>query len=77
MVIKKKVREFVHASKFRISKEALPALEEATRMILRKAMSYSKPYKTVRSVEIFLALRPTDSEKSKTKKRRAARRKQG
>lgn len=74
MVIKKKVREFVHAANFRISKDALPALEEVTRIVLRKAMSYSKPYKTVRSIEIFLALRPADLEKSKTKKgkRRAA-----
>ncbi len=77
MVIKKKVREFVHAANFRIKKDAFPALEEVTRMILRRAMRFSKPYKTVRSMEVFLAVRSEEIERPDTKKKRGRRRKKG
>lgn len=55
MIRKTDVRAFVKEKGYRLSGDALPALEEAVRMILTRAIFYTRPAKTIRGKEILMA----------------------
>lgn len=56
MIQKSKVRAYVRERGFRLSADALPALEEAVRTILARAIVYTKPQKTLHGKEILMAI---------------------
>jgi hypothetical protein len=56
MIQKSKVRAYVRERGFRLSADALPALEDAVRTILARAIVYTKPQKTVHGKEILMAI---------------------
>jgi len=55
MIRKASVRAFVREKGYRLSADALPALEEALRVILTRAIVYTRPAKTIRGKEILMA----------------------
>lgn len=55
MIRKASVRAFVREKGYRLSADALPALEEALRILLTRAIVYTRPAKTVRGKEILMA----------------------
>lgn len=56
MIRKTSVRAFVREKGYRLSADALPALEEAVRLILTRAILYTRPAKTIRGKEILMAI---------------------
>jgi hypothetical protein len=55
MIRKASVRAFVREKGCRLSADALPAPEEAVRLILTRAIVYTRPAKTIRGKEILMA----------------------
>lgn len=56
MIRKASIRAFVREKGYRLSADALPALEEAVRLILTRAIIYTRPAKTVRGKELLMAI---------------------
>lgn len=56
MIRKTSVRAFAHEKGCRLSADALPAPKEALRMILTRAIIYTRPAKTIRGKETLMAI---------------------
>jgi hypothetical protein len=56
MICKAKVREYMRDTGYRLSADAWIGLEEAVRLILNRAVSYTRPAKTIRAKEILMSV---------------------